>query len=377
MKVYLDNAATSYPKAPNFYEETMELYKELGVNASRGKYSVAEKMLNIELDLRKKIANIFNISNSKNVILSSSATVALNQIIQGIDYSDVKHVYISPFEHNAVYRPLLYMQKQFGFKILQIPFNKFSWDKNKTKVLFESQKPDVVVMTHASNVFGNILPVKEIFSMAKEYESLNILDTAQTAGLLEINLKELRVDFAAFAGHKSLYGPSGIGGFVINSNYVLKSILFGGTGINSEDVGMPSSYPERYEVGSMNSLAIIGLNTSLEWLLEKEIEKIRLQKIQNFKKLISELSYFNEDIKLIYSDDNVGVLSCIFNDYSCQEMGLILDEAGICTRSGLHCAPLAHKHIGTIDSGTVRFSLGYFNIQSEFNELNIILNSIF
>ena len=372
---YFDNAASTFPKPDIFYENFIESIKAYGINASRGKYKKAAEMKIIEIDLRSKLAQYFSISESNRIIFTASATVALNQVLQGLDYAKIKTVYISPFEHNSVYRPLIYLKHIYNFDLEFIPFDKFEWNENKTKLLFDSKKPDLVVLNHSSNVFGNILPVEHIFSLSKKYNATTVLDTAQTAGLLDMNMKKLNVDFSCFAGHKGLYGPSGIGGFAINTDIKLNPILLGGTGINSEDMNMPQSLPERYEVGSMNSMGIIGLHLSVKWLFDVGLDKIRKKKEENFNKLLNILKLYDE-IKLIYGENNSGVVSCIFNDYSSQEAGILLDEYDISVRTGLHCAPLTHKHFGSLNNGTVRFSVGYFNTDEDFNNLKNVLSEI-
>ena len=374
---YFDNSATSYPKPEVFYANIAEIFQTCGVNASRGKYKQSSEMKKIEERLRANLASdkFFNVCESHKIIFTASCTVALNQILQGLDYVNIKTVYISPFEHNAIYRTILYLQSLYNFDLEFIPFNKFEWEEGKTKLHFISKSPDLVILNHASNVFGNILPVSEIFTLAKQYDAVTILDCAQTAGVIDVDLQNSNVDFAAFAGHKCLYGPSGIGGFAINSKKTLKPVLFGGTGINSEEVGMPNSLPERYEVGSMNSLGIIGLDLSLNWLLETGLKNIRTKKCENFQKLIDILKKHDE-ITPIYGDYNVGVVSCLFEDNDPQEMGMFLDHNDISVRVGMHCAPLAHNHLNTVPSGTVRFSVGYFNTDEDFNALDEALYEI-
>jgi cysteine desulfurase family protein len=373
---YFDNSATSYPKPEVFYANLAENFRNFGVNASRGRYKQSSEMKKVEERLRANLAsqNIFNADAGK-IILTPSSTVALNQILQGLDYSDIKTVYISPFEHNAVYRTILYLQSKYDFDLELIPFNKFEWDEGKTKLDFSSKNPDLIVMNHASNVFGNILPVAEIFSLAKQYDAITILDCAQSAGVINVDLQKLKVDFATFAGHKNLYGPSGIGGFVINSNIPLQPVLFGGTGVNSEEIEMPDTLPERYEVGSMNSLGIIGLDLSINWLLKKGVEHIRAKKQDNFQKLLDGLRKY-DGITLLYGDQNIGIVSCLFENHNSQEVGSFLDRNDIAVRVGLHCAPLAHNHLGTEPSGTVRFSVGYFNTNEDFIALDKALDKL-
>lgn len=238
---YFDNAATSFPKPVDFYSETMKMFQEFGVNGSRGHHHLADNMLQHANVLRKNLATIFGVTPEK-IIFSASATLAANQIIQGLDFSTIKNVYISPFEHNATYRTIWAMQQKYGFALNILPFERFSWDENKTSFLFANAKPDVVICTHASNVFGNILPVEKIFAEAKKYNAVTILDSAQTAGTIPVIATDLNADFVIWAGHKGLYGPSGIGGFVINTSYYLRPVIYGGTGIFSEDTSMPERF---------------------------------------------------------------------------------------------------------------------------------------
>lgn len=373
--IYFDNAATTYPKPKILYKETMNLYEKIGVNASRGRYVVAEEMNILLNDLKMNLRKLFRCKQSVKVILNSSSTISLNQIIQGLDYSSINNVYISPFEHNSVYRPLLAMQKKYEFKIIQLPFDEFEWNENKTKLFFSTNKPDVVICTHASNVFGNILPIEEIFRISKEYNSINILDAAQTAGLLDIDANKMNIDFLAFAGHKSLYGPTGIGGFVYNSDKELSPILFGGTGINSEEEEMPNSIPERFEIGSLNSLGVIGLKLSTDWVLGKGLENIRKRERDNLILLENVLKDF-EEIKFKISEESIGIISATFDNYSPGEMAEILSDYGVAIRSGLHCSPLSHKHKTTFPNGTVRFSVGYFNKNEDFDDLKKILEEL-
>jgi selenocysteine lyase/cysteine desulfurase len=268
------------------------------------------------------------------------------------------------------------MQSKFKFNIEITPFNSFDLDINKMLLMFKSKKPDLVILNHASNVFGNIVPIKEIFNEAKLYNAITVLDASQTAGLLELNLMNIKSDFTVFAGHKTLYGPSGIGGFIINTELKLNPLLLGGTGIRSEEIAMPEILPERYEVGSMNSLGIIGLNLSVEWLLETSIEEIYLKKQTLLKELFNTLTDFDELTILSPLDNNVGIISCSFEDYSPQDMSILLDQNNISVRVGLHCAPLAHKHMNTLPNGTVRFSLGYFNSLNDIKHLNDVLEDI-
>lgn len=373
---YFDNAATSYPKPVDFYSETMKMFQEFGVNGSRGHHHLADNMLQHANGLRKNLATIFGVTPEK-IIFSASATLAANQIIQGLDFSTIKNVYISPFEHNATYRTIWAMQQKYGFALNILPFERFSWDENKNNFLFANAKPDVVICTHASNVFGNVLPVKKIFAEAKKYNAVTILDSAQTAGTISVIATDLNADFVIWAGHKGLYGPSGIGGFVINTPYCLRPVIFGGTGIFSEEDEMPESIPERFEVGSMNSLNILGLLVATNWLL-KNGDVITKKKTEMTQALFEVLSGYS-DFCTIISDElpnNAGVISIVPLTMSPAELDTYLAQNGICVRSGLHCAPLAHKQMKTAPEGTVRFSVGYFTSVKDIILLNNILEEL-
>ena len=373
---YFDNAATSFPKPVDFYYETMKMFQEFGVNGSRGHHHLADNMLQHANVLRKNLATIFGVTPEK-IIFSASATLAANQIIQGLDFSTIKNVYISPFEHNATYRTIWAMQQKYGFALNILPFERFSWDENKTSFLFANAKPDVVICTHASNVFGNILPVEKIFAEAKRYHAVTILDSAQTAGTIPVIATDLNADFVIWAGHKGLYGPAGIGGFVINTSYCLRPVIYGGTGIFSEDTSMPEAIPEKFEVGSMNSLNMLGLLVSTNWLL-KNSSNVMQNKSHMTQCLFETLREYS-DICTVVSDEtiaNAGVISVIPQTMSPAEMDSFLAQSGICVRSGLHCAPLAHKHMKTAPEGTVRFSVGYFNTDKEVKYLNHILEDL-
>lgn len=374
--VYYDNASTSYPKFESFYNETMSLYKECGINFSRNSSDKSKDARFIKENLIKNIKKIFSTKNE--VILNSSATFSLNEIILGLDYSNIKTIYISPFEHNSVYRVIKKIVKEKNIDLKILKFNEFNLDFENMQLQFMSQKPDLIICNHASNVFGNILPVEKIFGEGKKYNAVTILDATQTGGVLDFSEISISSDFIVFAGHKNLYGPSGIGGYIYNKKVPLIPLLYGGTGINSEDEDMPEELPERFEAGSPNVLGIIGLKLSTDELLKIGIENIKNKKQENLKKLYDLLDEYSYDLKIVSDrENNVGVISIEANDYSPQELENLFNDEGIITRRGLHCAPLAHKHMGTDKNGTLRLSVGYFNDEEDLNKLTEVLESIF
>lgn len=375
--IYLDNAATTYPKMKRVYAETMGFYEKIGINFSRNKSNKSMDALLFKKSLIDNLRNIFS-SKNKKIIINSSATFSLNEIIQGLDYSKIRNVYISPFEHNSVYRIVKKISKEKNINLEIIDFKGFALDKEMLKLKFMSKTPDLVICTHASNVFGNILPIKEIFLEAKNYSAITVLDTAQTGGVLNFSEIENISDFIVFAGHKNLYGPSGIGGYLYNSDILLNPLLYGGTGINSEDENMPLEIPERFEAGSPNILGIIGLKIATDEILGIGIDNILKKKKENLKILFNLLKNYNYDLK-IWSEleENIGVISITTNDYTPQEFEMILNDNSVIVRTGLHCAPLAHKHMFTDESGTIRLSVGYFNDKDDFKGLEEVLENIF
>jgi len=374
---YFDNASTTFPKHESVYNNTMEIYKNIGINFNR---SDSEKSKDASLVKKKLIENLKRIysSNTHEVIINSSATFSLNEIISGIDYSDIKTVYISPFEHNSVYRTLKRLEKEKNIKIEILRFDKTELDIEDMKLKFMSKKPDLVILTHASNVFGNILPVETIFTETKKYNGITILDTAQTGGVLDYTRISKLSDFMVFAGHKNLYGPSGIGGYLYNREIKLEPLLYGGTGIKSEVIDMPVDIPERFEAGSPNIMGIIGLKLATDESLKIGIKEIRKIKIKNLEQLYKILKKYSYDIK-IHSviESNIGIISVTSTEYTPQELGEILSDYGIEIRIGMQCSPLAHNHMKTQNGGTIRFSVGYFNKVEEFIKLKETLDEIF
>ena len=377
---YFDNAATTFPKPEAVYQFMDTFYRTYGVNVGRGQFETATKAASIVSQTREMLLELLGCNSSKEVIFTPSATEAMNVVLQGLNFTDGQVVYITPFEHNAVLRILNYLKTILDLKVIPLDVDKktLSYDIEMIKYTFQKEKPDYVIMTHASNVFGNITPIKEVCELAKKHNATTIVDIAQTAGLLDINLTNVLADYAIFAGHKTLYAPFGIAGFIANKSNSLSPFIYGGTGIDSINPSMPQSTPEKFEAGSQNILAIAGLNASLKWIKEIGIKNIRDKETETTVKLLELLkSYYN--ITVIRSDDeenNIGVVSCVFDGYSSDSIGKILDEHNIAVRTGLHCAPKAHEFIGTLPDGTVRFSVSYFTNNTDLETLKKALDYI-
>ncbi len=377
--VYFDNAATTYPKPDEVYTFMDTFYREYGVNVGRGQYDMANIATKLYLETKHLVKELLNCHN-KEVVFTSSATESLNIVLQGIKWGYNYTVYVSPFEHNSVMRVLYYLQDMYNIHIKKLKVNKdgLTYDLEKIKYDFQDSKPNVVVMSHASNVCGLITPIKEICELAKKHDALTVVDMAQTAGLIPTDLSQISADFVVFAGHKTLYGGFGIGGLIVDASTKIRPLIYGGSGIDSRSHSMPATVPERYEPGSRNIQAVAGLNASLKWILKQGTDGIYTKEKEYTKKIIEIIKKY-PNIELVgFKDEksNIGILSCLFEGYSSDSIGQVLNEQGIAVRTGLHCSPIAHEFFGTVPDGTVRFSIGYFNTDDDLEKLREALDYI-
>ena len=375
MSSYFDNAATTFPKPECVYAFMDSFYREHGGNAGRGQYKLAAESSKIIFETRGFIQKIL-CSPNKDVIFAPSATVALNMVIQGLLADEKKKtVYISPFEHNSVTRVLHHFEKRGKICVRWLFVSPdFEYDMEKINAQFAEIPPDIVIVSHASNVIGLVAPVLEIFAAAKKLGALTVTDMAQTAGLVPLDVASDLVDFAVFAGHKTLYGPFGIGGFAKNRNVALESVLFGGTGVDSANQDMPENIPGRYEMGSQNICAVAGLHAAAQWFLQNQ-DEIRAAEEKNHRRLLEILRQY-DFVKIAGPADRfsektkcIGVVSTVFDGYAAEDIGNVFDEMEIAVRTGLQCSPLAHKFLRTFPAGTVRFSVGYFTGEEDFHAL--------
>ena len=341
---YFDNAATTYPKPEEVYFFMDVFYRSNGASAGRGNYGSSLSAGALIAETRKLLQDLLH-CHAKQVVFTPTATVALNIVIQGLIKSGVKDVYISPYEHNAVTRTLhSYTESgQINVHKLAVAEN-LVYDLERIRYQFESINPDLVIVSHASNVLGLIAPIEEIFKLSKKFGAYTVADMAQTAGLVDCNVGSSVFDFAVFAGHKTLYGPTGISGFVMKPEIMLPAVIYGGTGYESANQDMPLLLPERFEMGTIN---------------------------------ISGIDYWFIKVIGNYPQNNyVGIVSCLIEGISSDSAGQIFDKAGIAVRTGLQCAPLAHEFMQTYPAGTIRFSVSYFTTEQDFQELIQALDHI-
>ncbi|WP_142414075.1 aminotransferase class V-fold PLP-dependent enzyme [Hathewaya massiliensis] len=377
--VYLDNGATSFPKAPEVPEAMMNYIKNVGCNVNRGVYASSLDAENIVFETRELLCALFNFKKPESVIFTKNITESLNTLIKGL-LKKGDHVIVSSMEHNAVMRPLSSLSKR-GVEISKVQCDILG--RLNPKDILEHIKPNTkaIIMTNASNVCGTILPLEEVGKICKENNLIFIVDSAQTAGFLDIDFNKINVDALAFAGHKSLLGPQGIGGFIIKDSLIPKvdSFIEGGTGSLSEQETQPEYMPDKYESGTLNIPGIYGLNASLKYLNKISLNTIREKELYLTNMFIEKILNL-KDVKLIglnTIENRTPVVSLDFTKLDNGEVSSILaNEYNIMTRCGLHCAPSAHKTLNTFPRGTVRFSFGHFNTVEDIDYTADCLNKI-
>lgn len=379
MQVYLDNAATSYPKPEEVYEAVEHFMRETGVSSGRGAYRKALEADRIIYEARRSLAELFNIRDTKRVVFSASATESLNLAMKGI-LSEGDHVVTSQMEHNAVWRPLKRLERERGIEITQIPcLSDGSLEDAELLGAAIRSNTKLAVIIHASNVSGTIMPIAEVGKICGENGVPLLVDAAQTAGVLPIDIEAMNIDLLAFTGHKGLLGPQGTGGLYIREGIELEPLKEGGTGGESILETQPDVLPDRYEAGTLNAVGLAGLRAGVRFILSQGVESIRKRELELTAYLLDKLTEI-DGIRLYGPQDpdkQVGVVSINVADYQPEEVGYVLDTVyGIMVRTGLHCAPCAHRTIGTIERGTLRISLGYFNTEAEIDHAAQALRQI-
>lgn len=376
--IYLDNAATTYPKPERVYKAMDEANRRLAVNAGRGSYGLAKKASGMIEQTRKNIVRIAKAEEVAEVVFTPSATLACNQVLGGIDWKKGDVVYVSPYEHNAVMRVLHLLQQQYELEIeeLAIEPETLRMDVEKIRYQFSKRPPKAVVMSQVSNVTGYIIPWQTIAKEAKQYEAVVVVDGSQGLGLVPVQLRNTAVDFYIFAGHKTLYGPLGVGGYINNRGKGLKHLLAGGTGSDSLNLEMPEGITG-YEPGSQNIVAIAGLLEATEEILSWEMEEQKLSEeqklcgylVERLKKIPGVILYPSNNMSDLEGEQRTGILAMNMEGYKAADVGVILDEDyNIAVRTGYHCAPLIHKYLKDEDyAGVVRISIGRFNTKEEMD----------
>lgn len=374
-RVYFDQASTSFPKGRGVIETMVKFMSNVGTNINRGSYQDAYDTARIVYETREQLCRLFDFESTydraKNVIFTQNITYALNFIIKGF-LKKGDHVLVSSMEHNAIMRPLVQLQKTHDISFDRIPCSE------EGELLFDEiaklikSNTKAIFMTHGSNVCGTLMPIERVGRLAKSLGVRFIVDTAQTAGVFPISMKDMNIDALAFTGHKGLLGPQGIGGFLIVDDMAdqMEAIITGGTGSISDTEDTPDFLPDKFEAGTLNLPGIMGLHSSLNYLEEIGIAKIREKELQLTKAFLEGVSQI-KGLRVLGKkncEDRCAVVSiqCLPMDEAMLAYTLE-NKYHIITRVGMHCAPNAHKALGTYPRGTLRFSFGYENTKEEID----------
>lgn len=371
MGIYLDNASTSYPKPKEVADAMYEFMINNGATSGRGAYKNAMISDRLVYEARKSVANLFNFDDPKRVIFTSNVTESLNLAIGGI-LKDRDHVITSGIEHNAVWRCLKTLERDKKITITKVEADKKGYTNPQDIEKYIKSKTKLIVINHASNVLGTIQPIREIGEIARKHNIPFLVDAAQTAGAYPIDIKKDNIDLLAFTGHKSLLGPMGTGGLVVNWDGDIRPLKSGGTGGDSAYEYQPDYYPNKLETGTMNVAGVIGLRKAIEFINKEGIDNIYKKEKELVKYAIEKLDSI-ENVEVYGSKDSesiIGVVAFNIKGKRAEEVGYELDNKyNIMVRAGLHCAPSAHDLIGTKEIGAIRIGIGYFNKKEDIDKL--------
>jgi len=370
--IYFDNAATSWPKPESVYQFMLDFYRTTGVNPGRSGFDLGIEAGALVDQLRKRLTRFFGGDEDapERLCFGYNATDALNLIIPGL-LSAGDHVVTTNLEHNSVIRPINHLVRDGGVEATFVPFDGSGFVSPEDIAAAIRPTTKLVIVNHGSNVLGTIQPVKEIGRICREHEVPFAIDTTQTAGVVPINMKEMNVDVLAFTGHKALMGCTGIGGLCVRKHLHIRQTRSGGTGVQSAHPYHLEAYPWRMEFGTTNMIGIAALWAGQDWLKQNGIENIHTREMRLAKRLIEGLRRI-EGVRLYCCDrleDHLSTFTLNIEAMEAGDVGQRLDiKHNIATRTGLHCAPLVHQQLGTVDiHGSVRFSIGAFNTEEQID----------
>lgn len=368
---YFDHAASSWPKPPEVWLAMQQNIERSAANPGRGSHKMAVQASRTLFETRRELAKLFHISNPNDISFTLNTTMSLNLAIKGY-IKEGDHVICSSVEHNSVRRPIEYLKRTKRVEVTYVSSDaKGYFDIDTVKQAFKSNT-SLFVITHASNLLGSIHPIEEIAELCRSNNVKLLVDAAQTAGTFPINVKQSGIDMIAFPGHKGLLGPQGTGGLYIDPSIDLEVHLHGGTGSQSEAIAQPMVRPDRYESGTQNTVGIAGLGAGLKVVSEKTVKKIHEHEFALSQRLMEHLLRM-EGIQLLgpnLGEPRVGLVSFTMEGIDSSEVAFILDQSyNIAVRSGYHCTPLAHETAGTLTTGAVRASMGFYTTDSEVDYL--------
>lgn len=374
--IYLDNGATTVQKPHAVAEAVYQVLSsgEYG-NPSRGAYSIAVNANEVVYKTRTKIAKLFNVPDSSQVVFTKNVTEALNTVIKGYLHSG-DHVIATQYDHNSVLRPI-YQMGDRGVEYSFAPLNDQNLvDLDQLEAMIK-ENTKMVVCTHASNVIGNLIDIQRVAEICHRHHIILVVDAAQTAGVIPIDMQAMGIDILCFTGHKSLYGPQGTGGICFSRDFGVEPLISGGSGIQSYKHHMPDRLPERLEGGTMNVPGIAGLGAGIDYLLHQDMDEMRRQTVKLADSFADKIKD-NPNI-VIYTNlsaPHVATIAINIRGVNSADVSDALAEQGIATRSGAHCAPLIHQALGTVKQGIVRFSFCSFNTQQEVDKASQVVNQL-
>lgn len=365
--IYLDNAATSWPKPPGVLEAMERAMREAAANPGRGGHEMAVKASRVLFEGRKALSRLFRIGNPNDIAFTLNTTHALNQAIQGwLKPGD--HVVTTALEHNSVRRPLEALKRRLGIGVSYVRPDAGGLIDPLAVQQALTPATRLIVVSHSSNLLGTIAPIGEIGAIAKAAGVPLLVDAAQSAGVLDIDVGAMNIDMLAFPGHKGLLGPQGTGGLYISPELDLEPLMQGGTGSRSESPEQPVTRPDRYEAGTPNTVGVAGLTAGVRFVLEETTERIHAQELRLTRELMAGLQEI-EGVRILgpgIKAERTAIVSFTMDGIDPSELAFVLDrQYGIAVRSGFHCTPLGHESAGTTDTGAVRASPGYYTRQSE------------
>lgn len=365
--IYLDHAATSWPKPPEVMEAMKSAMNDAAANPGRGSHRMAVNASRVLYNTRRILAELFVVNNPNDIALTSNTTEALNLAIKGY-LGEGDHVIATMIEHNSVRRPLEYLKRTRGISVDYISVDADGQvDLKEVERAFKANTR-LVVCSHSSNLLGSILPVKEIGDLAARHGAVLLVDAAQSAGMLSIDVTDMNISMLAFPGHKGLLGPQGTGGLYISPDIELEPLLHGGTGSQSEAVEQPSVRPDRYEAGTPNTIGYAGLRAGVKKVLEWTPEKIYRHEWELTQRMMEGLSSIR-GVNILGPDlgmPRTGIVSFVVEQRDASELAFKMDrEYGIAVRAGFHCTPLAHMAAGTENTGAVRASVGLWTSKED------------
>jgi cysteine desulfurase family protein len=369
--LYFDNAASSWPKPPAVLAAMQTCMLEYSANPGRGSHRMAVQASRALFETRKHAAKLFGIKNPNDVSFALNTTHALNQAIKGY-VREGDHVICTNIEHNSVRRPLEYLRKNKHITITYVKNNERGEMDVKDIEQAITPKTTLAIVNHSSNLFGSIMPIHEIGELCRRKGVKLLVDAAQSAGVLPIQVSDMNIDMLAFPGHKGLLGPQGTGGLYLHPDLELEPLLHGGTGSQSEEIDQPTVRPDRYEAGTQNTVGIAGLNEGIKFVLQQTVEKIHEWEFHLTQKLMEGLMGI-EGISILgpeLGQNKTGIVSFNLMNADSSELAFILDQSfQIAVRAGYHCTPLSHEVAGTLATGAVRASVGYFTKNEEVEAL--------